>query len=412
MKSRMIASHVVVALLAFALGYAIHSSQTGTGHGPIARPDDPVAALAEILQISDAHARTQALLDYFAAADPAWAERVRAEIEPTESKIVLDEIGETLFASWWARSNPKAAFEQRVEPAWRNRNPWLREVMLAWVASDPTRAAEAAATLPQNPDRGIVEAVRVLVDHWWDAPAAPDSKPLVDLIRKLEVVPRAGAIQRLIELSIEHRGIDATEQFVESLPEEDDIGVSVQQEVLARFGQALVEHDVDRAILWANEHGQGRKGSGILRHLAFSWGQKDGPRAMQWAMGLPDSMERPAILYRVWLSFRQSRPEEAAQWLLAQGPSEVLEGVYSRYLSGLAIENKTQEALEIAMRATDAPVRDRLVTAVGMGWAQTDPDAARKWLDTIELPPELEERIRKAADASRPHPMVTAPTRG
>lgn len=405
MNARAIATHLGVAVLAFALGYAVFSNRAGSTP-EIRHSDDPVAEFAEIVQIEDAHARARGLVDFFASADPAWAERLRDAVDPAESKIVLDEIGEILFASWWARSNPEAAFERRIDPAWRNRNPWLREVMIAWSATDPTQAAKAANTLPPNPDRGVVEAVRILVDHWWDKPESADPTPLLDLIRKLEVVPRAGAIQRLIELSMKHRGVEATEAFVESLPEEEDIGVSVQSEVLARFGQSLLEYDKDHAIRWANKHGRGRKGSGVLRHLAFSWGQKDGPEAMQWAMNLEDETQRPAIVYRVWLSFRQEKPEEAAQWLLAQGPIPALEGVYARYLTGLGLEKKQTEAFEIAERAEDAALRDRLRAAVATGWAQSDPEATTKWLETAKLAPELEERIRKVMQNAPAQPMV------
>jgi hypothetical protein len=278
--------------------------------------------------------------------------------------------------------------------------------MIAWSATDPAQAAKAANTLPPNPDRGVVEAVRILVDHWWDKPESADPTPLVDLIRKLEVVPRAGAIQRLIELSMKNRGVEATEKFVESLPEEEDIGVSVQSEMLARFGQALLDYDKEHAVRWANKHGRGRKGSGVLRHLAFSWGKENGPEAMQWAMNLEDETQRPAIIYRVWLSFRQEKPEEAAQWLLAQGPTPTLEGVYARYLTGLGMENKQTEGFEIAERAEDDLLRERLRTAVALGWAQSDPEAAEKWLETAKLAPDLEARVRKAMQSKPAQPMV------
>lgn len=412
MNARLISSHLVVAALALALGYVLFSQRAGD-RSPVGGTDDPVAAFSEILEIPDAHTRTQAMLDFFAAADPAWAERLREAIDPATSKLVLDEVGETLFASWWARSNPALAFERRLDPAWANRNPWIRETMRAWAATDPAAAAAAANALPPNPDRGIVEATRVLVDHWWDGPNAPDPQPLLDLIQKLEVVPRTGAVQRLIELSIQNRGIDGTERFVESLPQPESLGVSVQNELLARFGQALLDHDVERARQWALKHGEGRDGAGVLRHLAYTWGQKNGPEAMAWSMGLPDTPHRPGVVYRVWLSFRQTKPEEAAQWLLAQEPSEALMGVYSRYLNGLALEKKTDEALAIAGRTQDPALRERLLTAVGMGWAQSDPDGAKTWLGTVELSAESEARILQATERRRPNPLVQqAPTSG
>jgi hypothetical protein len=409
MNVRSFISHALVALLAFGIAYAVVAPRDEK-RPAMDRPADPVAAFAEILALEEPHARTQALLDFFAVADPAWAERLRAEVSKEDgSGLMLDESAETLFASWWAKTDPKAAFEGRVDPGWANRHPWLREVMRTWASSDPQSAAEAASSLPPNPDRGRVEATRILVEHWWDQPAGAEIGPLYALIGEMPVMPRAGAIQRLIEKSIEHQGIDATEQFIEALPHEDAFGASVQQEMLARYGQALLNHDVERAKKWALEHGQGRDGSGILRHLAFTWGAKDGPTAMGWATTLPDGPERAGIVMRVWLSFRNAHPDEASAWLLAQEPSGVLEGVYQRYLTGTASIDPKQ-ALELAERAKDPGLRERMLAAVGVGWMKTDPEAARKWLETVELAPELEERVRQSVPVDPVRSGVIVPS--
>ncbi len=409
MSVRPFVSHALVALLAFAIAYAAFAPRDGRREA-MERPADPVAAFAEILAIEEPSARTQALLDFFAVADPAWAERLRAEVSKEDgSGLTLDETAETLFASWWAKTDPDAAFKGRVDPGWPNRHPWLREVMRTWAASDPARAAEAASSLPPNPDRGRVEATRILVEHWWDKPSSKEIGPLYALVGELPAMPRAGAIQRLIEKSVEHQGIDATEKFVESLPHEDAFGASVQQEMLARYGQALLNHDVERAKKWALEHGQGRDGSGILRHLAFSWGVKDGPSAMSWAMSLPDGSERPGIVMRVWLSFRNAHPDEASAWLLEQEPSGALEGVYQRYLTGTASLDPKQ-ALALADRAKDPALRERMLAAVGVGWMKTDREAALEWLETVELAPELEERVRQSVPVDPARAGVIVPT--
>lgn len=409
MNARPLISHLVVALVAFGLAYVVFS-RAGE-HRSLERPSDPVVAFTDALKVAEPHARAQALLDFFAVADPAWAERLRAEVAQEDgSKIELDELSETLFASWWARTDPDAAFEQRVDPAWTNRHPWLREVMRAWVERDQVRAAEATGKLPPNPDRGRVEALRVLVEHWWDKPVSTDVAPLLNLIAALPVTARAAAIQRLIETSIQKRGIDATEAFVEAIPQQEAFDLTVQQEMLARYGQALVDHDLARAKSFALKHGQGRDGSGILRHLAFSWGAKDGPAAMDWAMNLPDTPERPGVVMRVWLSYRNAKSDEAGEWLISQEPSLVLEGVFQRFLTGTASVDASA-ALEIASRTKDPALRERLLAAVGVGWMKADRAAAEKWLDTVELAPELEERVRSAPVVVAP-PMQAQPSGG
>jgi hypothetical protein len=125
-------------------------------------------------------------------------------------------------------------------------------------------------------------------------------------------------------------------------------------------------------------------------------------------MTLPDSPERAGIVMRVWLSFRSAHPEEASAWLLAQEPSGALEGVYQRYLTGTASIDPKQ-ALELAERAKEPGLRERMLAAVGVGWMKTDPEAARKWLDTVELAPELEERVRQSVPVDPARAGVIVP---
>ena len=88
---------------------------------------------------------------------------------------------------------------------------------------------------------------------------------------------------------------------------------------------------------------------------------------MDWAIHLPDSPQRAGIIMRVWLSYREAHPDESRNWLLAQEPTEIVEHVYRRYLNGTAGDD-VEKAFEIAGRAKDPALRDRLRTAVAIGW--------------------------------------------
>jgi len=394
MNARPILLALAAALLGLGLGYVLFSPRAGGGLGPA--PADPIAAFHDALATPEPHARTRALLDFFATVDASWAPRLRSEVNQPGSKVQLDEIGEILFASWWARSDPAAAFANLVDPAWANRHPWVRYVTRAWAAADPAKAAEAVAGLPPHPDRGRMEAMRELVEHWWDGSQSNDVAPLLALIQEMPVTARAGAIERLLETSIDRVGLDETARFVESLPRPEAFGTSAEYELLARYGQILVERDVERARRFAEKHGRDDDGVGILRHMAFSWGVKDGPAAMEWAMGLDQLPERPSLIMRVWISFANAEPEKAAAWIEAREPDEVLEPVFRRYLSGIGGID-TQKALAIADRAKDAGRRERLLGAVGRGWIKADREAALEWLDSVELSPEIEQEVRATA---------------
>lgn len=406
MSARLLVSHLAAALLAFGLGWGLSHSQTDARKITREATRDPAAAFANALQIEDPRARAEALAQFFEVADPAWATLLHGEVTREGTPLVLDEISETLFASWWAQADPEEAFANRVEPAWADRHPWLRQVMHEWLRRDPTSAIAAVETLPPDTALGRFEALHVLTSEWFEQEIVVDPTPLFALIRVLEPKARAGAITSLLKGSIKNRGLDATEQYVASLPKDDSAGVSVQQELMSRMGVVLLDIDVDRAVRWVEKHGQGRDGSGLPIHLAFYWGLKDGAAAMAWAMSLPDSSQRPKIIERAFHSFALAQKDVAQEWLLAQDPDGPLEGVYARALRQIAATDP-ERALEIAGAAKDSDRRQRFLAIIGGVWMNTDRDAAEAWLKGANLPPELVQRVRAAAP---PRPKSANPS--
>jgi hypothetical protein len=78
----------------------------------------------------------------------------------------------------------------------------------------------------------------------------------------------------------------------------------------------------------------------------------------------------------------------------------MLAQIYAKHLRHFVAQDP-ERALELASKASDAEIRDRMLVAVGQGWIRADPEAATAWLATAGLSPELEERIRHAP-GSRP----------
>lgn len=398
MHARLVVSHLLTALIAGGLGWSIHQTQDESMQLAREAKSDPVAAFTDVLRIEDPLVRARALSDFFVHADPSWAPMLRAEVNQDDGGLVLDEMGETLFSAWWSRANPEAAFSNRVTPGWTDRHPWLREVMLEWLRQNPIRAAEAVATLPPALEAGRFEATRVLMDGWFKLDPVPDTTPLVALLRPLDLMPRSAAIRRMLEASVEARGLDATEQFVESFPREDTIGVDIQDEMMKRMTAVLVDFDVDRALRWAAKHGEGREGSGILLHLAYYWGHKDGPAAMKWAMGLPEIREKRTIVKRAWISFFQSQPDASVKWLQDYEPEGPLKPIYVFTVGPVAYKNPKQ-AIALAEKATDPALRQQLLYAVGQAYLAADPKAATEWLPSSGLPQQTQDQLRaKAAE--------------
>ena len=397
MKAGQLVILIAVAALAFLGGY--RAADSGGPLPEFRGTDDPAEALRKVLRLQDADDRAGALVAFFREASPEDAATLREVLGEDPHRV--DELVEILFAGWWARFDPAAALEHPVHPPWPNRHPWLRTVVRAWTLQDPVAVAAAVNELPGHPTKGRVEAIRTLLDSWLER-SDQDPAPLFGLLTTLEVEPRGRAMERFLRGMIDTRGTEATASFVEALPEDAEaFGGSIRAELMGRLGAAMARDDVARARAWAAKHGEGRKGFGVLLHLAFYWGLSDGPSAMQWALELEPSEYKQRVIQRVFLSYQRSRREEAGDWLGAQEPTPDLRHLFTSYLNRLTGEDPAR-ALELALGAQDSETRNQLLRVVGRSWLRSDPEAARAWMDGADLPAEVTEGILKARAAPRP----------
>jgi hypothetical protein len=363
------------------------------------RQPDRAAALREILEIEPSREKVVVLARFLGDTKAEEAESLRGVL--IEDPLRLDELTEILFAEWWASADPAAAFEQRIDPPWENRHPWLRTVLSIWTRNDPRAAAAAVEQLPE--DRRAA-AVRTLLDNWTQF-AGDEPTPLFQLIRTLDVRPRGRALERFLDAMIEQNGVEAAEAFAEAQPDDSmELGGGMKNEVMGRMGVALANRDLELARQWAARHGEGkgRKGYGILLHLAFHWGARDGPAAMEWAMQLEPSDFKHGTIGRAFLSFQRVQREEAAAWLEARQPTPDLRQVFIPYLDHLVAREKPERAIEIAWTAEDVATRDSLLKSVGKSWLRRDPEAAERWIQESDLPPGVADAILEAAATWKP----------
>lgn len=403
MPARSVLTHLLIALAAFGLGWLVAQS-TGSAPSPRdytgASGSNPASQLASILTIEDPLERTAALSAFFENTDQSAALVLSEMLAERDPDLIIDELTESLFGAWWARENPVAAFQNPLDPAWSERHPYMRNVFREWVRTDPAEAALAVLTLGTGPRKGRLEASRVVVDEWLALDPMPEPEPLIAVIKQLEPMARDGAITHLLESMIAERGVDRTLDFVRAIPPDSAVNGSVQFEIQARTGVVLLDHDVDRAIAWAREYEDQPNAAGIQKHIAYYWGLKQGAPAVEWALDLPESPAKSAVIKRAWISFSRKHRDEAREWISARPPIPLMRGAFTAYLKKLA-ETEPEKALAHAERAEGDDFRHQMRAAVAEGWMTSDPDAARAWLASAGLPPELEHKVRKARPGRR-----------
>jgi len=233
-------------------------------------------------------------------------------------------------------------------------------------------------------------AVLALIRSWFENDGS-DPTPLLEVIQGLELVKARGdAIDVFVSAMMDARGVPATEQFIETMP---DLDYGFKTEFFGRFVGNLSRRDPAHAYAWAQEHADGPYGKNLLRHLAARWGYEDGPAAMKWVMALPESDRKAMLVDRAWRSYARRDLEGARAWVEDQVPTPALEPAYALYLVGTAKQDP-ESALALAEAHVQDPARRQRVQKVALRtWRKTDPAGAEAWLASADLTPEARAAI-------------------
>ncbi len=383
--------------LAFALLLFGFYAGFRTGHSTSDVPEAVYGAEAEerfatILRIPEANARAIALASFLERANPNDAAGLNAVLH--RERRHSDEVAEALFASWWGRFDPESALRERSQDPFEGRHPWIRSVVSEWTRKSPKDALAAVTAMPQQPWEPRQVAARALARAWFEVEGS-DPHELLDLLEGLgergEIVRARGeAVDDLLLAMIDARGFEAAEKFVESVP---DRGPGFRMELFGRLVGDLTLHDPRRAYAFAQRHLDTPHGRNTLLYLGATWGYKNGPEAMEWALALPPGHKTEKVVERAWRSFALRDREAARAWMSQQQPAPSLEAAYTVYLLGTANEDP-REAIRLAPGVQDPDRRKRVLVAAGRAWLAKEPEAAEAWIASGEVAPEIAESIR------------------
>jgi len=306
------------------------------------------------------------------------------------------------------------------------RTELLREVAIAWSARDIKAARAAMVAIADGADRAAFEAgltIRLAqADRQklaFDAAQSSDHPE-----RALEVATAVRGVakadpKRALELADQLKGPQrqiALRAAVQAWGSEDPygaigfvqrLGVGHDRDTLLQaVGEELARQDPDGALVWFKSLDSATPGlyGSILQGIA----QREPQRALQLALdsGDPSTMfltstavksddvsfgdlaesvlamdkgarrdERVQTLVNVWA---RNDPDEALSWLVSHG-KDVGRGALNQAAESLARQNP-----DAAIRVTQslpAEERDGWIRAVASGYADSDPAAAKAWIE-------------------------------
>ena len=379
---------VASALVAFAIGTQFAPSRTSERlpsrlYAPAAATElaGEAGAIQAVLLEEDLLARTADLTALLQRLGPDSLEDVKDAYE-----TIFIDFGETdlvFLAEWWARFDPKAAFEWTQEQLASQHPMVVQAVFRTWAHSDPD-AAMAAAQVPNRKLRNMyVEACLV---GWAEA----DPSALLEYARKLTP---SGDRQRILYVVARRKvlrdGPAAAFEWADQLADGDQ---AFKFGLLRRIASSAAVADPVRAASWAETLLGGHYARGVPQQVATRWAQREPVAAMAWLETLPEGKNRENAVRETFRLWMREDPDAAIRYASNLEIEPWLDPVAARLARWYEEENVLL-ALDWASKVNREERRLATTAAVARNWATRDEPAARAWVDQAGLPDHLVRKI-------------------
>src|SRR5262245_18051960 len=270
-----------------------------------------------------------------------------------------------LLADWWARFDPKAAFDW----AHQSKVGWhpsvLAAVIRVWAEQDPVAAGQAALSVQ---DERLLQAALVGVVRGWEASSQDGLEEFLSARP-----PGSAAGGRAIEASTRGKVARGTPEaamaWAESLPGRDDDNPlsSFKLDVIGRVAEVLVETEPEKAADWvARVRGTAARVVLLIR-VGMRWAKKDGAAAMRWLSALPSNRARPTAIQETYRSWYLRDPKAAGDWIKAATLEPWLDPAVATYALQRSADD-IHESLEWANRVVDPNRREGTLEKIAMVW--------------------------------------------
>lgn len=335
---------------------------------------DPVAASEDIKNLLPGDERTQAIAQlcqrWQSTNILTWAQSLPTEPErvATISQIAIS----------WAQTNAPAArllAEQHPELS----DAALARITDALAKSDLTAATNWVASLPAGPKKDT--ALLALSETWVEAD--PQGMATYALTLPASAAQTQSLTAACKKLAIHE--LPGTLELLKSLADQ-----SVRHQILESAGRSCDLTNVDEAAKYIAAMPAGDDQKAVMQGLLSVWTPDAPDRVVNWLNTFPETNAQPEAVAFALKTWAQTEPAAAAQWL-AKSPAESGdEKIVSALLEG-AVEQYPEFAGQWTKAITDETKRQKYQVQVARWWTKTDPSAATKWLDSLDLPEALKQ---------------------
>jgi hypothetical protein len=358
----------------------------------------------EILLNPDVLERTAALAELLQGLGPEALGEIRSGFD--NAFIERGEIDLVLLAEWWARFDPEGALRWTGADFRADNARVKAAVYRAWARRDP--GALPAAEADKGP---LWEASLIGALEGWEESGRPG---LLEYVEAMPAGPaRRTALGVVARRKVMRDGPEEAFRWVADVagPADSPAGLSLRRELGHRVVGAAAEIDPEAAARWVETRVEGPDGAALTRRLVARWVRRDPEAALAWLEALPEVRAQAEGVNWAFLRWLHLDRDGALAWLQATGAAPWLDRALANAAQVRAAEDPTA-ALEQAGQIADAELRDATRARVARVWFLNEPEAARAWVESSDLPELLKPKIFQIPPAMRPRPRRQAGTEG
>jgi hypothetical protein len=283
-----------------------------------------------------------------------------------------------LFANWWARFDPIAAFYWS-QHSFRGDYPRVKAaVVRAWARRDP----QAAAGASNDPRFRAFELLQLelmdsVVVGWFES----GEPGLVEYVAGIEEIRlRMRALRALTRARVLRDGPEESLRWAQAQP---DLGKSFKLNLLQRWVMAAAAIDPAFAAAQAEGLIEGRGSQQMLSIVADSWVRWGDPgEALKYLTGLEAKQAIRSAVGEAMQRWYKSDPEAALAWIRDSPPGPLLDvqiAVVGRSLRD-RVDVDWPSTLALLTRIERKETRESLMTWAVAFWLVDDEPSAEAWL--------------------------------
>ncbi len=389
----------VCAFLVLLLGCVLAGCEGGLSDDPAqiatlqGEPLSADSSLREILQHPDLLERLRYVGAYLQRMPPERLDDVKYEFEV--AALDQGDFAYAMFANWWARFDPAAAFIFADHELRFEHPRVLLEVVRMWGYTDPEGAIEskllAGRELHMPALRG--QLVDALVVGWFQS-GRPGLEDFV--FGMTDSSARNSALKAWVRMRVLRDGAAETLEWTQQVPYHADI----RRELLAGAISIIAHQEPELAVEWYDRAKEAGVDVGtFVPRIASAWGHHKPREALEWVLTFPNDAERVRAIGRVarrWLNRDEAGMRAWLEGKAGDPTTDLLRFQAVRFhIEQNDYRVDWNDMIEETQLIVDEKRRVSLTLWVLQRWHVADQSGAQVWMDANPdaLPPVLMERV-------------------